>query len=66
MLGAFGVAKAFTKGGAAGQSYEQTMAIFDQNLARVRFRTPRGRASAEVGRAYARSFLDQLRVELRD
>ena len=37
VLGAFGIAKAFTKGGAKGQSYEETIAIFRENLDRVDF-----------------------------
>ena len=32
VLGAFGIAKAFTKGGAERQSYEETIAIFRENL----------------------------------
>ena len=64
VLGAFGVAKAFTKGGAECQSYEQTIEIFERNLHRVEFRTPRGAELAKRRRQYAQSFLDQLRSEL--
>ncbi|WP_188894151.1 hypothetical protein [Microlunatus endophyticus] len=64
VLGAFGVAKAFTKGGAERQSYEQTMEIFRRNLHRVEFKTPRGQAIAAEGRSYADGFLDRLRGEL--
>lgn len=64
VLGAFGIAKAFTKGGAENQSYEQTIAIFERNLHRVEFRTPRGVAVAKEGRHYAQAFLDRLRREI--
>jgi hypothetical protein len=60
LLGAFGVAKAFTKGGAEGQTYEETLATFERNLAGVEFRTPRGRQLAADGRAYAHSFIARL------
>lgn len=64
LLGAFGVAKAFTRGGADGQSYEETLTIFERNLRRVRFRTPRGRALAEEGLRYGEAFIARLRQEL--
>jgi hypothetical protein len=64
LLGAFGVAKAFTRGGADGQSYEETLAIFERNLRRVRFRTPRGRELAEEGLRYGEEFIARLRQEL--
>ena len=64
VVGAFGIAKAFTMGGAQRQSYEETAAIFQRNLHRVEFRTPRGQAIAQEGRSYAESFLDRLRDEL--
>jgi uncharacterized protein len=64
LLGPFGIAKAFTKGGAEAQSYEETLAIFERNLDRVEFRTPCGRELADEGRAYARSFIKRLRLEL--
>lgn len=63
-LGAFGVAKAFTRGGADGQSYERTLAIFERNLRMTRFLTPRGRALATEGLAYCRDFITRLRLEL--
>jgi len=65
LLGAFGIAKAFTKGGAEGQSYEQTADIFEhQFLAVVEFRTPVGKQIATEKRAYTKDFFDRLRREL--
>jgi hypothetical protein len=64
LLGVFGVAKAFTKGGAEHQSYEETLDIFERNLDRIEFRTPHGRALAEEGRSCARAFIARLRDEL--
>ena len=65
LLGAFGIAKAFTKGGAEGQSYEVTADIFEQQfLDRVVFKTPEGKRVAAEGRAYAKAFLRRLRSEL--
>ena len=64
-LGAFGIAKAFTVGGALGQTYEQTAEFFEhQSLAEAEFRTPAGRRMAEEGRKYALDFLARLRSEL--
>lgn len=64
LLGAFGIAKAFTTGGARGQSYEETAAIYEQQyLDPVEFQTPVGRRLAEEGRAYAKAFLARLRQE---
>ena len=42
VLGPFGIAKAFTVGGARGQSYEQTADIFSSNIEKVVFKTPAG------------------------
>lgn len=65
MLGAFGIAKAFTTGGAAGQSYEETADIFEYRyLNKVAFRTPVGKRLAEEERAYTKEFLRRLRREL--
>ena len=64
LVGAFGVAKAFTVGGARGQTLEETADIFEHNLGRVEFRTPVGRRLAEEGRVYANQFLARLREEL--
>jgi hypothetical protein len=65
VLGAFGIAKAFTTGGARGQHYRETMKIFETGvLDRVTFRTPTGQRWAEEGRAYAKAFLRRLEVEL--
>jgi hypothetical protein len=51
--GAFGIAKAFMVGGARGQSYEQTVAIFDANLRRLTFHTPFGKRCYDSRKAYA-------------
>jgi hypothetical protein len=64
VLGAFGVAKAFTKGGAERQSYEETLASFERNLAAADFATSVGRQRAEDGRRLAQQFVRQLRAEL--
>jgi hypothetical protein len=64
LLGAFGIAKSFMKGGAERQGYNETLAIFERNLNRVDFCTPRGRELADKGRNYARSFIARLRDEL--
>jgi len=64
LLGAFGIAKAFTTGGARGQTIEQSAEIFEQQfLKRIKFRTPLGKRLAEGGRTYARRFLKRLRAE---
>jgi uncharacterized protein len=64
LLGAFGIAKAFTTGGARGQSLEESADIFEyQYLDRVRFQTPVGRRMAEESRDYTKAFLAQLRSE---
>ena len=65
LLGAFGIAKAFTTGGARGQTYEETANIFEyQYLDKVAFLTPRGKQIAREKRAYTKGFLKQLRSEL--
>ncbi len=65
LLGALGIAKAFTTGGARGQRIEESAAIFEeQYLDRVAFRTPRGERLADEGRAYVKAFLGRLRREL--
>lgn len=63
LLGAFGVAKTFTVGGARGQTYEETIGHFERNLARVEFRTPAGQRLAEEGREYGRAFVERLKRE---
>jgi uncharacterized protein len=64
LLGAFGIAKAFTTGGARGQSYEETVDIFENRyLDTVAFRTPMGKQIAEERRAYTKEFLRRLRSE---
>jgi hypothetical protein len=47
-----------------GQTYEETLAVFERNLDRIEFRTPRGRALAEEGRGYARDFIARLGDDL--
>ncbi len=65
LLGAFGIAKAFTKGGAEGQSYEETADIFEhQFLDAVEFKTPVGQQMAAEKLAYTKGFLARLRAEL--
>ncbi len=65
LLGALGIAKAFTTGGAQGQSYLQTLEIFEQQyLDRVAFQTPAGRHLADQERSYVKGFLGRLRREL--
>jgi len=66
LLGALGIAKAFTTGGSRGQRYHETVKIFETGvLDRVTFRTPAGRTLAEEGRAYVKAFLRRLEVELK-
>ncbi len=65
LLGAFGIAKAFTKGGAEGQAYEETADIFEhQFLDTVEFKTPVGKQMAAEQRACTKEFLARLRAEL--
>lgn len=65
LLGAFGIAKAFTKGGAEGQSYEETADIFEyQFLDAVEFKTPVGIQIASEKREYTKDFFARLRAEL--
>ena len=65
LLGVFGIAKAFTKGGAEGQTYEQTADIFEhQFLDVVEFKTPVGKQIASEKRAFTKEFLARLRAEL--
>ena len=65
LLGAFGIAKAFTTGGARKQTYQKTADIFEyQYLDKVAFLTPMGKQIAKEKRAYTKEFLNQLRSEL--
>lgn len=64
MLGAFGIAAAFTQGGVDGHSYEEIMVAHERFLERTDFKTPRGRELSLGGREYARQFMVQLRTEL--
>jgi len=64
LLGALGIAKAFTSGGARGQTFEETVEIYESCwLDRVEFLTPAGQRLAEEGRAYVKAFLGRLRSE---
>ena len=64
LLGAFGIAKAFTTGGAQGQLIEESADIFEhQYLDKVEFQTPTGKRLAEEGREFAKEFLKRLRKE---
>ena len=65
LLGAFGIAKAFTKGRAEGQSYEETADIFEhQYLDVIEFRTPVDKQIASEKRADTQDFFARLRAEL--
>jgi uncharacterized protein len=64
LLGALGIAKAFTTGGARDQLLEESTDIFEhQYLDKVEFQTPTGKQLAEEGRVYAKEFLKRLRTE---
>jgi uncharacterized protein len=63
-LGAFGIAKAFTTGGAKGQSLEETADRFEhQYLDKVIFHTAVGKRLAEERKHYTKEFLARLRNE---
>ena len=65
LLGAFGIAKAFTTGGSHGQSYYETIRIYEEEyLDNVIFHTERGKELAVEGKEYAKSFLSRLKQEL--
>ena len=65
LLGAFGIAKAFTTGRAYNQTYEETADIFEhQYLDRVELVTPIGKRLAKKRKSYTKNFLWQLRSEL--
>ena len=62
LLGAFGIAKAFTTGGARKQSYEQTADIFEYRyLDKVEFLTSVGKRIAKEKRTYTIAFLVLMR-----
>lgn len=64
ILGAFGIAKAFTTGGANGQSLEETVNIFEnQYLDKVVLQTSVGKRLAEERKNYTKEFLIRLRNE---
>jgi len=64
MLGAFGIAAAFTQGGVEGRTYDETMVAHERFLERTEFKTPRGLELSVEGREYARRFMGRLRTEL--
>ena len=65
VTGAFGIAKAFTVGGHFNQSYEQTLEIFSENIEKLVFRTPVGRAAYEVRKEIARTYIKEFQNELK-
>lgn len=65
LLGAFGIAKAFTTGGAKGQNYEETIRIFENDyLEKIEFKTALGKKISDKRKDYTREFLNILRTEL--
>ena len=64
LMGAFGIAAAFTQGGAEGRSFEETMVAHQRFLERTDFKTPRGQELSLGGREFARKFFARLRSEL--
>lgn len=65
LLGAFGIAKAFTTGGANNQTYTQTIKIYEEEyLDRIKFQTEKGKEVAREGRTYAKNFLNRLKQEI--
>jgi hypothetical protein len=65
LLGAFGIAKAFTTGGARNQSIEETIRIYkNEYLDRVEFKTCLGRKLLKKEREYSIDFLEKLQSEL--
>lgn len=63
VVGAFGIAKTFLKGGYEHQSYEQTLALYCRFLDEVRFLTPAGQRIAQERRAFAEAFLERFTAE---
>lgn len=64
-VGAFGIAKAFTTGGARGQSIEETAGIFEhQYLDQIEFQTAIGKRLADERKSYTKDFLRHLKGEL--
>ena len=65
ILGAFGVAKAFTMGAILGQTYEETVEYFEhKTLGKTVFYTPIAKRLAKEGQEYALKFLERLKQEL--
>ena len=65
VTGAFGIAKAFTVGGVYGQTYEETLAIFQANLDKLAFKTPFGRNVYARRIAITRDFIENLKSDLK-
>ncbi len=64
-LGALGIAKAFTTGGARRQSYRETLNILEERvLPNATFFTPGGKRLAARAGSFARDFMKRLRREL--
>jgi hypothetical protein len=63
VVGAFGIAKTFTKGGAEGQSYEETISYYRGFLDAARFYTTAARAVEADRRAFAEAFLARFADE---
>ena len=63
VIGAFGIAKAFTKGGAEGQSHEETISHYRRFLDAARYFTATGRSVEPERRAYAQAFLTRFADE---
>lgn len=64
VTGAFGIAKAFTVGGAYGQSYEETLTIFEENVEKLDFKTPVGCSVYQLRVAGTLRFINELRAEV--
>lgn len=65
ILGAFGIAKAFTTGGARGQHIDDTLDIFEKEyLNKIEFYTPIGKELAKNRMNFTTKFIAQLRKEL--
>lgn len=63
-VGALGIAKAFTVGGARHQTYEETIGYCTRNLLEASFKTPAAQKIAEEAREFAANFLKRLEREL--
>ncbi len=64
-LGVFWIAKAFTTGGAKGQSLEETINFFENQFHdKVVFQTPAGKLWKRKKKTYTKEFLKRLKAEL--